>query len=101
MVMKFNSIPKERCMVIQMNKTAFINELSKKILYSKEDCLLINNILEDNFFIASKNKDKIIQDFTQTLNIDNEEATKIYDIAIQIIKDQIKNKLKHPFKNQD
>jgi len=30
-----------------------------------------------------------------------EEAIKIYDTALTIIKNEIKNKLKHPFKSQD
>lgn len=88
-------------MVIIMNKTNFINELSMQLSYSKEMCVTINDILESNFFLSKKNKDKIIEEFIQKLDVNNEEATKIYDVSIEIVKDEIKNKLKHPFKNQD
>lgn len=88
-------------MVIIMNKTNFINELSMQLSYSKEVCVTINDILESNFFLSKKNKDKIIEEFIQKLDVNNEEATKIYDVAIESVKDEIKNKLKHPFKNQD
>lgn len=33
--------------------------------------------------------------------VDEVEATKIYDIATNIINMEIKNKLKHPFKSKD
>jgi len=88
-------------MVMKMNKTEFINELSKELSYSKDKCIIINQILESNFFISKKSKDKIIEELIQTLNINYEEAIKIYDTALTIIKNEIKNKLKHPFKSQD
>ncbi len=97
---KYNWIPKERCMVMKMNKNEFLSELAKQLSYSKEKCLMINDILESNFFISKKNKDKIIDEFMQKLKVSNEEALKIYDIAVKIIKDEVKNKLKHPFQNQ-
>ncbi len=84
-----------------MNKNGFIIELSKQLSYSKEKCIMINDILESNFFLSKKNKDKIIEELMQILNISNEEAIKIYDISVKIVKDEVKNKLKHPFKNQD
>ncbi len=84
-----------------MNKKEFISELSNRLSYSKEKCIMINDILENNFFINKKNKDKVIEEFVQILKVSNEEATKIYDTAVEIIKEEIKNKLKHPFKNQD
>lgn len=86
---------------MKMNKNGFITELSKQLSYSKEKCIIINDILESNFFISKKNKDKIIDEFMQILNASNEEAIKIYDTSVKIIKDEVKNKLKHPFKNQD
>ena len=47
-------------MNIIMNKEKFIEELSNKTGYSKENCTIINSVLEDNFLIGKKNKDKII-----------------------------------------
>lgn len=84
-----------------MNKRQFIIALSKRLSYPKEKCIIINDILENNFFISKKSKDKIIREFIQTLNINIKEAIRIYDIAIKIIKDEIKDKLKHPFRNQN
>lgn len=86
---------------MKMNKNGFISELSKQLSYSKEKCIMINDILESNFFISKKNKDRIVDEFIQKLKVSSEEATKIYDTAVKIIKDEVKNKLKHPFRNQD
>ena len=88
-------------MVTQMNKEQFINELVNELKYSKEQCILINNILENNFFISKKKKDKIISEFVINLSISIEEATKVYDVCKKIINEQIKYKLSHPFKNKD
>lgn len=87
-------------MVMSMNKEKFVSELSKQLNYSIEKCHIINNILENNFVLSKKSKAKIIDDLIGQLDIENKEATKIYDIAIKIINDEIKRKLKHPFKNQ-
>lgn len=80
-----------------MNKKDFAKKLSEKLNYSYDDCLIIVNILEDNFFISKENKDKIINEISTKLKLDKELSSKIYDIAIDIIKKQIKEKLKHPF----
>lgn len=85
-------------MVMRMNKTEFIKELSNKTGYNKDMCLQINNIIEDTFLIGKKNKEKMINDFKNKLNINEEEANKIYETAMNIISSEIKNKLKHPFK---
>lgn len=88
-------------MVILMNKTEFIEELSNRLSYNVEECTLINSILEDNFFISKKCKDKIISEIVLKLDIDIDEATRIYDIAKKIMNEQIKNKIIHPFKGKD
>ena len=84
-----------------MNKLQFINELSKKTNYSIEDCTRINSILEDNFIISRKSKDKIVSSLMSEFNISEEEANNIYNISVEIITTSIKNKIKHPFKGQD
>lgn len=85
---------------MEMNKKEFIDVLSKELNYSIEQCLIINDILESNFFISKKNKDAIINELISKLEVNNEEAEHIYEAAIKIINDQIKNKLRHPFKNK-
>ena len=84
-----------------MNKKEFIKALSKKINYSEEQCIMINEILESNFFISKKSKNKIIEELITKMSIDSEEAEKIYKSAMEIFTTEIKNKLKHPFRSID
>ncbi len=84
-----------------MNKKDFIEKLSKETSYNEEKCNLINSIIEDTFIIGKKNKENMIVKFKERLEIENQEATKLYEIVMQIISAGIKDKLKHPFKNQD
>lgn len=82
-----------------MNREKFIERLSNQSDLTKEKAILVNDILENNFFISKKYKDKIISEIVLSLNININEATKIYEIAKDIIGSEIKNKLKHPFGN--
>ena len=84
-----------------MNKSEFIKELSKQIGYNEERCKKINDIIEDTFLIGKKNKEKMIASFIEKLGIDENEANQIYESAMQIIGNGVKDKLKHPFKSQD
>lgn len=84
-----------------MNKEELVSDLSKELSYSQDKCYLISEILESNFFISKKNKDKIINEFVNTLDIDINEAVNIYNVAIKVITEEVKNKLKHPFKRKD
>ena len=84
-----------------MNKNEFIKELSKQTGYDEGKCNEINSIIEDTFIIGKKNKEKMIERFKAELNFDNNEADKVYDIIMIILGSEIKNKLTHPFKNQD
>ena len=82
-----------------MNREKFIERLSNQADLTKEKAILVNDILENNFFISKRYKDKIISEIVLNLNININEATKIYEIAKAIIGSEIKNKLKHPFGN--
>ena len=84
-----------------MNKTGFIKALSEKTNYSIEDCTRINSILEDNFIISKKNKCKIVDQLMKEMNVDYDEADNIYNISVELISSQIKDKIKHPFKSKD
>ncbi len=84
-----------------MNKNEFIKELEKVTGLDNNKCTIINNILESHFIIGRKNKEKIISDITSQLSVSNEEAENIYESAMSIIGNGIKDKLKHPFKSQD
>ena len=84
-----------------MNKNEFIKELSKMTNYKESDCIIINDILENNFFISKKSKDKIISEIVIQLNVNIEEATNIYNVAKHIVNKQIKDKFRHPFGNHE
>ena len=84
-----------------MNKTGFIKELSKQTGYDEEKCILINDIIENYFIFGRKNKDKIIQDLQVKVKLNEDDSENVYDIAIKIITEEMKNKLKHPFKSQN
>ena len=84
-----------------MNKEGFIKELSSKTGLDEEKCKSINGILENTFIIGRKNKDTIISEIVSKLGIDQGKADEIYNQAMQIIGNGIKDKLKNPFKSQD
>lgn len=82
-----------------MNKIGFINELSKQMGYTEEKCTLINNVIESYFIFGRKNKEKIIKDLQIKASLSEDDAENVYDITMKIITEEIKNKLKHPFKS--
>ena len=88
-------------MVKIMNKNGFIEELIKQTGLSKEECILINDCLEENFIIGKKNKEKTIKLLIERLNIDEEKANELYNISSSIMAKAIKDKIKHPFKGND
>lgn len=88
-------------MVRIMNKTEFIKALKERTKLSLADAEIVNGILESNFFISKKNKDKMIAEIVTKLDISLLDATNIYDSAKEIINEEVKNKLKHPFRNKD
>lgn len=87
-------------MVMKKNKSKFIKRLKEETDYSEDRCVLVNDILENNFIIGRKNKQKIINDLILK-NFTEDEAENIYDMSINIIMSEIKNKIKHPFKSKN
>lgn len=88
-------------MVMNLNKTEFIKTLSCKTGLSIKDTEIINKILEDNFFVSKKNKDKIASEISKKLDIKIKDATNIYEAAKSLLNEEIKRKCKHPFKSLD
>lgn len=88
-------------MVMKMNKEKFIKELENVTGLDNGKCIIINNILESNFIIGKKNKEKIVSDVMEKLEMTREEAEKIYESAMSILGSGIKDKLKHPFGAQE
>ena len=87
-------------MVIVMNKEKFIEALVEKTNLSKNDCLKISDCLEDNFLIGKNNKKKTINLLIERMNVTEEKADELYNIASSIIATAIKDKIKHPFRSQ-
>ena len=56
MNMKFKKIQKEKYIVKRINKKSFISELQDKTNLSYNDCLIVNDILENNFIFNKKKK---------------------------------------------
>lgn len=84
-----------------MNRQKFIEVISNELNYDKGKCEIICDILENHFLVGKNNKNKIVNDFMEKLNIDNPEAEKIYEITSKIISREIKNKVFHPFGNSN
>lgn len=84
-----------------MNKNGFIKELSKQTGYDEEKCILINDVIENYFIFGRKNKDKILKDLQIKVGLNEDDSENVYDIAMRILTGEMKNKLKHPFKNQN
>lgn len=88
-------------MAMKMNKMVFIEKLKNRTNYNEEQCILINDILEDNFFIGKNNKDKIVNELKDKLVIDYKEAENIYEVSMDILTTELKYKMTHPFKSKD
>ena len=84
-----------------MNKNGFIKELSRQTAYNVEKCILINNVIENYFIFRRENKDKIIKDLQIKASLNEDDSENVYDIWVKIITEEIKNKLKHPFRSQN
>ena len=85
----------------KMNKKEYIKVLQQKTKLSEDKCSIINDILENYFIIGKKNKQKIINDLKEKLNINEVDADEIYNISTEIISTAIKEKIKSPFKSND
>lgn len=84
-------------MGINMNNADFISELSKRANISEEDSVRIIEIIEENFLVGNKNKDKITELLITELNFDNQKADEIYDVLGDILAGGIKEKIKNLF----
>lgn len=84
-----------------MNKEKFIKELENVTGLDNSKCVIVNDILENHFIIGKKNKEKMISDIKEQLDIPREEAEKIYEAAMSILASKLKDKIKHPFGKQE
>lgn len=80
-----------------MNKSGFLTELESKTGYTAEQCVLINDVLENHFIFRKKNKPKVLAELKERLAVDETEADKIYGQAMAIIRSEIKAAKRRPF----
>ena len=52
---------------------------------SDEEITIIDEILNNHFVVGKNNKEKIMADFKEQLNIDDQEADKLYNQCSEII----------------
>ena len=84
-----------------MNKSGFIKQISKELNVDETKARQIADLLEENFLIGKKNKENTIQLFVDNLKVTEEEVNEIYNKCIDVIKDNLVQKVKHPFKDLD
>lgn len=72
-----------------MNKKIFIKELANRLNLSLEKSTTIDTILETDFFISKKRKDKIVVELKKQLEIEEQEANNIYLTAVQMWRKEI------------
>ena len=80
-----------------MNKAGFIEKLQHETQYSQEQCILINDVLESHFIFRKKNKIKVVAELMEKLAVEEEEADRVYELCMSIIRAEKKAALKHPF----
>lgn len=59
-----------------------LKELTNK---SDEEVTIIDDILNNHFIIGKNNKEKIVEDFKERLNLNDEEADNLYNQCSEII----------------
>lgn len=70
---------------MKKNKAYFLNKLKETTSYDEKECLIISEILDKFFIIGHNNKEKIINEFVEKINIPVDEANKLYNICAEII----------------
>lgn len=84
-----------------MNKEKVLEKLKENTGLSESECSILNSILESHFLIGKNNKEKIITDIIEKLEVSEEKANELYNNSMSIIGNELKEKIKHPFKNQE
>ena len=67
------------------NKEEYIKVLMGKTNRSEEECIVLNQIIEKHFIVGKNNKEKIINDIIQKLQLEYKEADELYNICIENI----------------
>lgn len=72
-------------MEMKMNKEEYIKVLIEKTNRSEEECTVLNQIIENHFIVGKNNKEKIINDIIQKLQVEYKEADELYNICIESV----------------
>ena len=67
------------------NKEEYIKVLMGQTNRSEEECIVLNQIIEKHFIVGKNNKEKIINDIIQKLQLEYKEADELYNICIENI----------------
>lgn len=67
------------------NKEEYIKVLMGKTNRSEEECIVLNQIIEKHFIVGKNNKEKIINDIIQKLQLEYKEADELYNICMENI----------------
>lgn len=81
------------------NKHALLVDLKERLNCTEEECVIINNIIEETSLFGKKNKQIMIESFMNQLDVSLQRANEIYDIFMDIFKSRVKWKIRHPFKS--
>ena len=81
------------------NKRALLVDLKERLNISEEECIIINDILEETSLFGKKNKAKMINGFIEHLDVSEKRAEEIYETFMDIFKTRVKFKIFHPFKS--
>lgn len=83
-----------------MNKEDFINELKVKTGLTEEQCMTVNMIFEKTYLAGKKNKELIINQLCEKLNITEKQAEIIYSAAVGLLAKGAIHKVKGHFKKK-
>jgi len=81
------------------NKRALLVDLKERLNISEEECIIINDIVEETSLFGKKNKAKMINGFIEHLDVSEKRAEEIYETFMDIFKTRVKFKIFHPFKS--
>ena len=84
-----------------MNNRAFVEAFSKQSGYNLEESKKISKLCDKFFIVGKNNKEKLIQELINEMQLTEEEANRIYEIRSSIISQGIKDKIRHPFHGQE
>lgn len=79
-----------------MNKSDFIKELETQTKLSAEQCATVNDVLENHYVFRKKNKPKIVSELSERLCVDEAEADNIFELAMSIIRTEMKHAVRRP-----